>query len=205
MGSATPATTLRKWFFGFAPRLVLATSLRPFDPLPMTPSLRHFALSLLVASAAFAAEPAFPGLRAIMSAEAWQQARLDRLDAADLQLIDAAFAQYLQARQAPAATPAVAAQPAAEPAAEKPARWTRFGLGKSVEKTPEARELMKARVTALRGSNGFELDNGQVWAGIDLIRVDLLGREIAVQEGRLGSFLLIVDGRDTNVRLRRVK
>ncbi len=171
----------------------------------MTPSLRHFALSLLVASAAFAAEPAFPGLRAIMSAEAWQQARLDRLDAADLQLIDAAFAQYLQARQAPAATPAVAAQPAAEPAAEKPARWTRFGLGKSVEKTPEARELMKARVTALRGSNGFELDNGQVWAGIDLIRVDLLGREIAVQEGRLGSFLLIVDGRDTNVRLRRVK
>ena len=164
----------------------------------MTPSLRHFALSLLVASATFAAEPAFPGLRAIMSAEAWQQARLDRLDAADLQLIDAAFAQFLQTRQAPAAAPA-------QPAAEKPARWTRFGLGKTVEKAPEARELMKARVTALRGTNGFELDNGQVWAGIDPIRVDLLGREIAIQEGKFGSFLLVVDGRDQNVRLRRVK
>ncbi len=171
----------------------------------MTPSLRLFSLSLLAAAATFAAEPEFPGLRAIMSSEAWQQARLDRLDAADLRLIDAAFAQYLQDRKAPAAAPAAAAEPAAPAVAEKPSRWARFGLGKAAEKAPEARELMKARVTALRGTNGFELDNGQVWAGIDLIRVDLLGREIAVQEGRLGSFLLIVDGRDTNVRLRRVK
>lgn len=171
----------------------------------MTPSLRLFSLSLLAAAATFAAEPEFPGLRAIMSSEAWQQARLDRLDAADLRLIDAAFAQYLQDRKAPTAAPAAAAEPVAPAAVEKPSRWARFGLGKAVEKAPEARELMKARVTALRGSNGFELDNGQIWAGIDLIRVDLLGREIAVQEGRLGSFLLIVDGRDTNVRLRRVK
>jgi len=171
--------------------------------LPMTPALRLLSLSLVVSAAVSAAEPEFPGLRAIMTPEAWQQARLDRLEAADLRLIDAAFAQYLQDRKTPATAPVAEAAPA--PAAEKPSRWARFGLGKAPEKAPEARELMKARVTALRGTNGFELDNGQVWAGIDLIRVDLLGREIAIQEGRFGSFLLVVDGRDANVRLRRVK
>ncbi len=171
--------------------------------------LRLVSLSLFATAAAFAAEPDFPGLRAIMTPEAWQQARLDRLGADELRLIDTAFAQYLQDRKLPAAAPVVAAEPAAAPtaapAADKPSRWARFGLGKANEKAAPARELMKARVTALRGTNGFELDNGQVWAGIDLIRVDLLGREIAVQEGRFGTFLLIVDGRDTNVRLRRVK
>ncbi len=175
----------------------------------MTTLLRLVTLSLFVSASAYAAEPEFPGLRAIMSPEAWQQARLDRLGADDLRLIDAAFAQYLQARQVPAAAPVVAAAPAVEaaaaPAAEKPSRWARFGLGKAPEKAPEVRELMKARVTALRGTNGFELDNGQVWADIDPIRVDLLGREIAIQEGKFGSFLLVVDGRDQNVRLRRVK
>ncbi len=177
----------------------------------MTTLLRLVSLSLLASVAACAAEPEFPGLRAIMTSEAWQQARLDRLGADDLRLIDTAFAQYLQDRKAPAAAPAVAAEPApapaaaAAPATEKPSRWARFGLGKTTEKAAPARELMKARVMALRGSNGFELDNGQVWAGIDLIRVDLVGREIAIQEGKFGSFLLVVDGRDQNVRLRRVK
>lgn len=170
----------------------------PANPHPMRSLLRLVVLSTLVATAVAAAEPAFPGLRAIMSAEAWQQARLDRLDAADLRLVDAAFAQYLREQKAPA--PAAPA-----PTAEKRSPWARFGLGAAPAEAAAERLVMTAKVTALRGSNGFELDNGQVWAGIDLIRVELLGREVAIQEGKLGSFLLIVDGRDTNVRLRRLK
>ncbi len=182
--------------FCFAPP-ARAASL-PAIPHPMRSLLRLVVIFPLAAAAVAAAEPEFPGLRAIMSAEAWQKARLDRLDAADLRLIDAAFAQYLRDQKAP--SPAAPA-----PAAEKRSPWARFGLGAAPAEAEAERLVMKAKVTALRGSNGFVLDNGQVWAGIDLIRVELLGREVAIQEGKLGSFLLIVDGRDTNVRLRRLK
>jgi len=163
-------------------------------------------LSVIALLTAQAGEPEFPGLQAIMSEADWNKARLDRLDAADLQLINAAFAQYLKSQVAPPAAPAVTVAGPAAATAEKPSVWSRFGLGKAVEKeTRPAAQLMTARVKAMRGANGFVLDNGQVWEGIDPIREELAGREIGIQEGRFGSFLLVVDGEETNVRLRRVR
>ena len=64
---------------------------------------------------------------------------------------------------------------------------------------------MHAKVTAWHGANGVVLDNGQVWDGIDPIRDELVGREIGIKAAKLGSFLLVVDGEDTQVRLHRVR
>lgn len=161
-------------------------------------------LFLLFAGVARAATADFPGLKAIMSSEAWQQAKLDRLGAADLKLIDQAFAQYLQgAAQAPAS--AAAATPAAPE--QKRSLWSRFGLRAAALDAEAAKEplMMHAKVTAWQGRNAFVLDNGQVWSGIDPIREELIGREIGIKEGRFGSFLLVLDGETTNVRLHRVK
>lgn len=171
-------------------------------------------LSALVLVSVRADPPKFPGLQAIMSEADWNKARLDRLDAADLQLVNAAFAQYLKAQAEPqpapqAAPQAAVAAPTTNPdqaTAPKSSLWSRFGLGKATEQDSRpAVQMMQARVKALRGANGFVLDNGQVWEGIDIIRHDLAGREIGIQEGRFGSFLLVVEGKETNVRLRRLK
>ena len=163
-------------------------------------------LTVLALLTARATEPEFPGLQAIMSEADWNKARLDRLDAADLQLVNAAFAQYLKTRAAPQAGPAAPTASPAQAAAEKPSMWARFGLGKTAEKEARpAAQMMQARVKALRGANGFVLEHGQVWEGIDPIRDELAGREIGILEGRFGSFLLVVEGEETNVRLRRVK
>ncbi len=163
-------------------------------------------LSALALTIVRAGEPEFPGLQAIMSEADWNKARLDRLDAADLQLVNAAFAQYLKTKAAPQAEPAAATAGASAASAGKPSLWARFGLGKPAEKESRpAALMMQARVKGMRGANGFVLDNGQVWEGIDPIREELGGREIGILEGRFGSFLLVIDGEETNVRLRRVK
>jgi len=163
-------------------------------------------LTVLALITARAGESEFPGLQAIMSEADWNKARLDRLDAADLQLVNAAFAQYLKTKAAPPAEPAAPTASPTPATAEKPSLWSRFGLGKATEKESRpAAQMMQAKVKALRGANGFLLDNGQVWEGIDPIRDELVGREIGILEGRFGSFLLVVDGEETNVRLRRGK
>lgn len=177
---------------------------------------------------AWASEPEFPGLKSIMSETDWQRAKLDRLDEADLRVINEAFSRYLKMgaprRHEPAAataaptsppadaasvsaasteTAAVAATPAAE---KKPSLWARFGLHIPVaDKQPVQREIMWAKAVAWKGANGFVLDNGQVWEGIDPIRDEIVGREIGIMEGRFGSFLLVVDDDVKRVRLHRVK
>lgn len=154
---------------------------------------------LLAADAARATAADFPGLKAIMSPAAWQQAKLDRLDPADLKLIDQAFADYIQTAAVQAKTTASSEQ--------KRTLWSRFGLGAAAVAEQAAKEplMMHAKVTAWQGRNAFVLDNGQVWSGIDPIRDELVGREIGIKEGRLGSFLLVLDGEATTVRLHRVK
>ena len=165
-----------------------------------------FCLSVLTLTTVLAVEPEFPGLQAIMSEADWNKARLDRLDAADLQLVNAAFAQYLKTKAAPPAAPPATTAGSTAATAERHSVWARFGLGKPAEKESRpAAQMMQAKVKALRGANGFVLDNGQVWEGIDPIRDELAGREIGILEGRFGSFLLVVEGEETNVRLRRVK
>jgi len=163
-------------------------------------------LFILVSATAWAGEAEFPGLKAIMSEADWSRARLDRLDPADVRLINEAFARYLEEGVAKAGEPAAVATARAEPTPPEKKRslWARFGLVGEKKKETEY-PVMHAKVTAWHGANGVVLDNGQVWDGVDPIRDELVGREIGIKAGKLGSFLLIVDGVDTNVRLHRVR
>ena len=156
--------------------------------------------------AARAGEPDFPGLRSIMSEADWQRARLDRLEADEVRLINEAFARYLATGATLRAKAAAESEAAAVPAAgPKRSLWARFGLVGAAEQERRERPIMQAKVTAWQGANGFVLDNGQVWVGIDPIREELVGRTIGIKEGRLGSFLLLLDDVDTKVRVHRVK
>ena len=159
---------------------------------------------LLAPFAARAGEPEFPGLKAIMSEADWQRAKLDRLDPADLRLIDEAFVRFLKDGASQQREPVAVNEPAPAPE-KKRSLWDRFGLPAPAKKAPGERPAMHAKVLAWRGTNGFVLDNGQVWQGIDPIRDELVGREIEIKEGRFGSFLLVVAGVETTVRLHRVK
>lgn len=163
-------------------------------------------LFILAAAAVQGGEPSFPGLKAIMSEADWKSAKLDRLEAGDVQLINEAFARYLAGAAIPAS--ALVVPPPNEEVkapAKKHSLWERFGLGAAAEEKPREKPLMQAKATAWHGNNGFELDNGQVWEGIDPIHFDLVGKAIGIQEGRLGSFLLVIEGKDTTVRLHRIK
>jgi hypothetical protein len=164
-----------------------------------------FTLLTLALVTARAGEAKFPGLQAIMSEADWKRARLDRLDAADLRLVNEAFAQFLQGTPTPRSEPVVTGGEAPPAVAKKRPLWERFGLPQIVEKTSPAKQMMQAKVTALHGTNGFVLDNAQVWVGLDPIRDELIGHNIGIVEGRFGAFLLVVDGQETNVRLHRVR
>lgn len=160
---------------------------------------------VLASSAAWAAEPVFPGLKAIMSEADWKRAKLDRLEAEDVQLINEAFAQYLKSGANPS-HPSVAVVVSEEPPPQKKASfWERFGLPAPAKKEAPELAVMHAKATAWHGANGFVLDNGQVWQGIDPIRYEVVGHDIGVREGKLGSYLLLVDGVETGVRLHRVR
>ena len=187
---------------------------------------------VLVSFTARAADPEFPGLKAIMSDADWQRAKLDRLDPADVRLINEAFVRYLKEGTAPqreAAVPqreaavqqreaavqqreaavqqheAVAVSEKVSPPEKKRSLWARFGLPALPGTQPHERPVMHAKVLAWQGTNGFVLDNAQVWQALDPIRDELVGREIGIMEGRFGSFLLVVDGVETTVRLHRLK
>jgi len=170
----------------------------------MKPARYLLLILVLASSAAWAAEPEFPGLKAIMSEADWKRAKLDRLDADDVRLINEAFAQYLRGGTNPPSVPVVVSEESPPPP-KKTSLWERFGLPAPAEKKQPERAIMYAKATAWHGANGFVLDNGQVWQGIDPIRDELVGHDIGIREGRLGSFLLLVDGVETDVRLHRVK
>jgi hypothetical protein len=179
---------------------------------PMKPARYLLLILVLISTAAWAGEPEFPGLKAIMSEADWKRAKLDRLDAEDVRLINEAFAQYLKTGtsqpSAPVAASAAVSVPVSEatpPPAKKSSLWERFGLGKAAEQKPVEPVVMHATATAWHGANGFVLDNGQVWQGIDPIRDELVGHDVGIRAGKLGSFLLLVDGEETNVRVHRLK
>ena len=178
--------------------------------------LPFFILALF--AAARAADPEFPGLKAIMSEADWKRANLDRLDAADVRLINEAFSRFLKEgpsqphESAPAALSERNPAPEEKPAPEKRSAtekkrslWQRFGLPALPGPQPHERPVMHAKVLAWQGTNGFVLDNTQVWQALDPIRDELVGHEIGIMEGRFGSFLLVVDGVETTVRLHRLK
>ena len=166
--------------------------------------LPWLALSLLPAAAA----ESFPGLKAILTETEWKRAGLDRLTPDQVGVIDAALIKhYRQAvPPAPVAAPApIAAATPAEAAAARSRFWEKFGLGIG-SNAPDWRTQppMTAKVTAWRGANGFVLDNGQVWEGLEKIPYDLPGNTVTIEARPMDSFALKLGDDSFPVRVRRV-
>lgn len=165
----------------------------------------------LAASAAPASE-SFPGLQKILTDSEWKRSGLAQLTPDQLGVIDAALIRHYHRAVAPAADAARAAAtppapaPGATPAETAAARarfWEKFGLGKASDW--RSQPPMMARVTAWRGANGFVLDNGQVWEGLEKIPYDLPGHMVTIEARPLDAFALKLNEDSAAVRVRRVK
>jgi hypothetical protein len=161
------------------------------------------------------ASDAFPGLDKIMTEAEWKRAGLDKLSPDQVGVIDAALIRYLLRASS---APAVAAQPVpppvpspsaeATPAQSAAARsrfWDKFGLGKSDGPDWRTQPPMVAKVTAMRGANGFVLDNGQVWEGHEQIPFEILGQSVTIEARPLGAFALKLNSDSVAVRVHRVR
>ena len=64
---------------------------------------------------------------------------------------------------------------------------------------------LQARVVDWVSANSFQLDNGQVWEGEENIPYELKGKAITISARPLGTFVLSVEGKNTTIRVRRLK
>jgi hypothetical protein len=169
--------------------------------------MNRFLLAFLATATAALAAPAFPGLKAIMSPQEFHRAGLDRLSPDQLGVIDAALIRhYLGTVKAEAAQEAdkIVQQTVAHD--EKKSMLQRFGLPDiSFNQEWKDQAGLKARVTGWVGGNSFKLDNGQVWEGTEPIPYELANREIEIAPRPDHQFALIIEGKNTTVRVRRVK
>jgi hypothetical protein len=156
----------------------------------------------------------FPGLKSVLTEAEWKRSGLDRLTPDQIGVIDAALIKHFIHATHAATTAAVApSQPPeptvgaspAETAAAKSRFWEKFGIGKSSGTDWRSQPPMTAKVTAWRGSNGFVLDNGQIWEGLEAIPFDLPGNTVTIEARPMGAFALKLNENSVAVRVRRVK
>jgi hypothetical protein len=167
----------------------------------------------LVASVALA-DDLFPGLQKVLTPAEWQRAGLDKLTPDQIGVIDAALIKhYMRTTTTAAAAPPISSPPMpaegatpAEIAVAKSRFWEKFGLGKT-SSSPDwrTRPPMTAKVTAWRGVNGFVLDNGQVWEGVEKIPFDLPGNTVIIEARPMDTYALKLHEDSAAVRVRRVR
>jgi hypothetical protein len=64
---------------------------------------------------------------------------------------------------------------------------------------------LRATVTSWLSANRFKLDNGQVWEGMEPITYELPGKPVEIRARPHGQFALTVDGKNTTLRVKRVR
>jgi hypothetical protein len=168
------------------------------------------ALFLLTATAAFA-DSDFPGIKLIMTPEEFARAGLSGLTSDQIGVIDAAIIRHYMH------TVAVAANQQAEQITQQQAQQvvaaehkqsflSRFGLPEiSMTQDWRTQPSLKAHCVGWASGNSFKLDNGQVWEGVDPIEMELTNHDIEIQPRPDSQFALIVDGKNTTMRVIRVK
>jgi hypothetical protein len=163
-------------------------------------------LILALTSGASAAET-FPGVKSVLSPEEWARARLDRLSPDELGVIDAALIRYVKSTQAAHEAKIVEMRQNVTELTEEKKRgiMQRFGLPVFGESDWRTVPPLKAKVVAWAGSNRFQLDNGQVWEGVEPIVYELVGKQIEIQARPLGQFALAVEGANTTIRVFRLR
>lgn len=169
--------------------------------------MKKILFAFLITVTAVSAESLFPGIKAIMSPEEQRNSGLDQLTANQLALIDTAILRHY-AGSMKSQINSEATQIAAKMRQEERENsfLSRFGLP-DISFNQEWRDLpgVKSRVTGWVGGNSFSLENGQIWQGAEPIPFELVRREVEIQPRPGGHFALIVEGKNTTVRVVRVK
>jgi hypothetical protein len=163
-------------------------------------------LFLLTAATAFAESP-FPGLKVIMTPEEYARAGLDGLTPDQIGVIDAAIIRHYMRTVNMAATQQAEEISQEAVTEERQKSWlARVGLP-DIALTQDWRTApsIKGRCTGWVTGNSFKLDNDQVWEGLEPIRMELAGKDIEIQARPSGQFALVVDGKNTTMRVMRVK
>jgi hypothetical protein len=151
----------------------------------------------------------FPGLKVIMTADDYARAGLDKLTPDQIGVIDAALIRHFKAvvdvaAERKAAEQVTVATTAAVASDRKRTGLERIGLP-MFNGDWRNEPVLKARATGWVGGNSFALDNGQVWEGQEPIPFELAGRDVEIQPRPAGAFALSIEGKNTTIRVRRVK
>ena len=168
------------------------------------------ALACLVGAPGFASET-FPGLKQVLSEAEWKRSGLDRLSPDQIGVIDAALIRHHGSTTAQHQSELASARAVTSAAAEstagsrKPGLLERFGLPASNGSDWRDQPPLQATATEWLSANRFKLDNGQVWEGLEPITYDLEGKSISIHARPAGQFALTVDGKNTTLRVRRVR
>lgn len=167
-----------------------------------TPLLVIFLLLLVSASA----QSTFPGLKAVMTESEWKRAGLDRLTPDEIGVIDAALIRHQSGANAQVQAEIAKVRAEASPTSPaSPGFFARFGLPLFGDDDWKSMPPLKAKVVKWEGGNRFKLDNGQVWEGSDSIPYELPGKEIEIQARPHGQFALVVEGKNTTLRVMRLR
>jgi len=163
-------------------------------------------VSVVATTAAFA-DTSFPGVTSIMSLKEFHAAGLDKLSPEQLKALDGAILRHFEGAVKTAAKQE-ANKIASETIAldEERSLLQRFGLPSiSLSQDWRNKPALTGRVTRWVGGNSFQLENGQIWEGAEPIVYELVGKEIEISPRPNEQFALIVDGKNTTLRIRRVK
>lgn len=166
---------------------------------------RLFLALLLTATVAGAQSASFPGIKALMTPEEQRNSGVADLTADQLALIDIAIVRHFAnaVRTEVDHQTAIITQQLREE--QEKTMLSRFGLPDPFDQSWRDTPSIKARVTGWVGGNSFRLDNGQVWQGSEPIPFELVNREVEIQSRPGGQFAISVEGRNTTVRVFRVK
>lgn len=151
----------------------------------------------------------FPGLKVIMSADDYARAGLDKLTPDQIGVIDAALIRHFKAAVNVAAERKAADQVSVATTAAVATERKRTGLERiglpMFNGDWRTEPVLKARATGWVGGNSFALDNGQIWEGAEPIPFELAGRDVEIQPRPAGAFALSIEGKNTTIRVRRIK
>jgi hypothetical protein len=161
----------------------------------------HLGLVALALPFSVSAADSFPGVQAVLSPDEFARAGLAQLRSDQIAVIDAAIARHYHESVKAEAVKIAAALP---PPKSASGHWYDV-IKPNFSSDWKTAPALKAKVVAWRGGNRFELDNGQLWEGLQPIPYDLPGAAIEIQPRPLGALVLIFDGHDTAVQLRRVR
>jgi hypothetical protein len=163
--------------------------------------MKRFLLVFLLAGSTAFAESLFPGIKAIMTPEEQRNAGIDQLTANQLAVIDTAIVRfYASNMKSQISTEAAQIAEKMRQADRESSFLSRFGLP---DFSGDWRDQpgIKGRVLGWVGGNSF----GQVWQGAEPIPFELVNRDVEIQPRPGGHFALQVEGKNTTVRVVRVK